>query len=138
LRTTAYGLRIVNLYDALPNTRKAQTLGLQVLRSGTSVGAHYREASRWKSDRDFVSKMETALQELEETDYWFDLLVGARVVAEDRLASLRQETNELTAIFITLVVQRKKKIKAERNKKKVQPQSDEEDIDATDSDDDEA
>jgi four helix bundle protein len=137
-RTTVYGVRILNLYDALPNTKKAQTLGLQVLRSGTSVGAHYREASRWKSDRDFISKMETALQELDETDYWFDLLVGAGVIAEDRLASLRQETHELIAIFVTLVKKRKDKIKAERNKKKTQSQSDQDDSGDTDAADEDA
>jgi len=66
-RTAAYALRIVRMYESLPGTTEAQVIGKQVLRSGTSVGAHYREATRARSDREFVSKMEVGLQELEET-----------------------------------------------------------------------
>lgn len=71
-RTKLYALRVIRLYVALPKTTEAQVLGKQVLRSGTSIGAHYREANRAKSDADFISKMETALQELDETIYWLD------------------------------------------------------------------
>lgn len=68
-RTKEFALRIIRLYVALPKTTEAQVLGKQVLRSGTSIGAHYREASRAKSNADFISKIETALQELDETCY---------------------------------------------------------------------
>jgi four helix bundle protein len=74
-----------------------------VLRSGTSVGAHYREAQRAKSDADFVNKIEGGLQELDETGYWLELLIGAGIVSEERLMPLCQETEELTAIFVTMV-----------------------------------
>jgi four helix bundle protein len=63
-RTKDFALRIIRLYAALPKTTEAQVIGKQVLRSGTSVGAHYREARRAKSDADFISKIEGALQEL--------------------------------------------------------------------------
>ena len=66
-RTKVFALRIIRLYASLPKTTQAQILGKQVLRSGTSVGAHYREACRAKSDADFVNKMEGGLQELDET-----------------------------------------------------------------------
>ncbi len=69
LRTTDFALRIIGLYAKLPKTTEAQILGRQVLRSGTSVGAHYREGHRAKSDADVIGKFEGALQELDETDY---------------------------------------------------------------------
>ncbi len=68
-RTKAFALRVIKLYGALPQRVEAQTLGKQILRSGTSVGAHYREAQRAKSDADFISKIDGALQELDETAY---------------------------------------------------------------------
>jgi four helix bundle protein len=68
-RTKGFALRVINLYVVLPKSLEAQVLGKQVLRSGTSVGAHYHEASRAKSDADFISKIEGGLQELEETVY---------------------------------------------------------------------
>jgi four helix bundle protein len=78
-------------------------LGKQLLRSGTSVGAHYREACRAKSDADFISKIEGALQELEETSYWFELLIESNIFVADRLSPLCEETNELLAMFVTMV-----------------------------------
>ncbi len=69
IRTREFALRIIRLYTSLPKTAEAQVIGKQVLRSGTSVGAHYREACRAKSNADFISKVEGGLQELEETLY---------------------------------------------------------------------
>ncbi len=66
-RTKSFALRIISLYEFLPKSTSAQVIGKQLLRSGTSVGAHYREAIRAKSDADLISKLERALQELEET-----------------------------------------------------------------------
>lgn len=60
-RTKDYALRIIKLYSALPKSTEAQVLGKQLLRSGTSVGAHYREAHPAKSTPDFISKMEGGL-----------------------------------------------------------------------------
>src|SRR5215210_7358661 len=102
-RTKAFALRIIKLYTALPNNTEAQVLGKQVLRSGTSVGAHYHEACRAKSDADFISKIEGGLQELDETTYWIDLISAANIFPEERLKPLRDEAGELTAIFVTMV-----------------------------------
>lgn len=102
-RTKAYALRIIRLYAALPKTTEAQVIGKQVLRSGTSVGAHYREAWRAKSDADFISKIEGALQELDETSYWLDLLVASDIVKAERVQALLEETEELIAMFVTMV-----------------------------------
>ena len=78
-------------------------MGKQVLRSGTSVGAHYREACRARSPAEFISKMETALQELDETTYWFELLVESTLVREALLVDLRKEAEELLAVFVASV-----------------------------------
>ena len=102
-RTKAFALRIIRLYSALPNTSVAQVLGNQVLRSGTSVGAHYREAQRARSTAEFVSKLNGGLQELEETAYWIELLTETAIIEPNRLEALTQETQELIAIFVTLI-----------------------------------
>ena len=78
-------------------------LGKQVLRSGTSVGANYREAFRGRSRAEFIAKCGDSLREVEETAYWLELLVAANIVHADKLSGLRQECDELTAIFVTVV-----------------------------------
>jgi len=103
-RTKAFALRTVRLYSALPKTTEAQVLGKQLLRSGTSVGAHYREASHARSQAEFVSKMEVSLQELDETAYWIELLVEAGILTEARLASLQQEASELMAMIASSII----------------------------------
>ena len=109
-RTSDFALRIVKLYGSLPKTTEAQVLGKQVLRSGTSVGANYREGSRAKSDADIVNKFESVLQELDETDYWLDLLVKSGVLPSQKAEKLTKETNELLAIFTTIVTKIKKRM----------------------------
>jgi four helix bundle protein len=101
-RTKDFALRIIRLYAALPKTTEAQVIGKQVLRSGTSVGAHYREARRAKSDADFISKIEGALQELDETVYWLELLSESGIVKPDRLKPLTDECEKLIAMFVTM------------------------------------
>ena len=68
-RTKQFVLRIIRLYSALPKNTEAQVIGKQMLRSGISVGAHYREGIRGRSNAEFISKLECGLQELEETIY---------------------------------------------------------------------
>ena len=103
VRTKMFAMRIIRLYSVLPKDTVAQVLGKQLLRSGTSVGAHYREAFRAKSRADFISKMEGALQELDETQYWLELLVEVSSIPGKRLQPLLDETNELISIFVTIV-----------------------------------
>src|SRR6185503_8457515 len=102
-RLKKFALRIIRLYAALPRRGSALVLGNQVLRSGTSPGAHYREARRAKSDADFISKIEGALQELDETQYWLELIGEAKSLAVSRLEPLYQEAEELIAILVTIV-----------------------------------
>jgi four helix bundle protein len=108
VRTKRYALQVIKLYGGLPNKADAQTLGRQLLRSATSVGAHYREAQRAKSNADFISKIEGLLQELSESGYWLELLQESRIARTEQVAPLLDETNQLTAIFVTIV----KKVKA--------------------------
>lgn len=110
VRTTEFALQIIRLYGRLPKTTEAQVIGKQVLRSGTSVGAHYREGHRAKSDADVINKFEGLLQELDETDYWLDLLVKAGIVPAKTLEPLIQETNELISIFVAIVTKIKRRI----------------------------
>jgi four helix bundle protein len=102
-RTREFALRIIRLYSSLPKRTEAQVIGRQMLRSGTSVGAQYREGKRAKSNQVFISKMEGALQELEETAYWLELLTEASIVNPEKIALLTQENDELIAIFVTII-----------------------------------
>lgn len=103
-RTTDFALRAIRLYQALPRADGvAQVLGRQLLRSGTSVAAHYRETCRAKSNPDFVTKLEGALQELDETDLWLELLGDAGTLKPSKVKPLRVEADELMAILVTIV-----------------------------------
>ena len=114
-RTKAFALRIIRMYTSLPKTTEAQVLGRQVLRSGTSPGAHYREANRSRSTAEFISKIEGGLQELDETSYWLELLVESGIVSAKRMADLLRETDELTAIFTTTARNAKQKSKSPKS-----------------------
>lgn len=102
-RTKAFALRIIRLFAALPKTTEAQVLGKQVLRSGTSVGANYREAYRARSKAEFAAKIGDCLREIEETAYWLELLVETEILPAGKLHSLQKETDELIAIFVTIL-----------------------------------
>lgn len=109
LRTKLFALRVIKLYAALPKTTVAQVVGKQVLRSGTAVGANYREAYRARSTAEFTAKLGDSLKELDETAYWLELLTEAGIVATERLAPLLDEANQLIAIFTTIVKKKKEK-----------------------------
>ena len=100
-RSKRFALRVVRLYVALPKTTEAQVIGRQLLRSGTSVGAQLREGKRSRSDAEMISKTETALQELEETAYWLELLSESEIVDGEKSTSLRNEADQLTGILVT-------------------------------------
>jgi four helix bundle protein len=103
LRTKPFALRVIRMYSKLPKSDTvAQVLGKQVLRSSTSVGANYREASRGRSKAEFVSKIGDCLKEIEETEYWLELLVDSGCVPATKMAELLDETRQLIAIFTTI------------------------------------
>ena len=101
-RTKHFALRVIRLFSALPKRIEADVIGKQVLRSGTSVGANFREAHRARSDAEFISKLGDCLKELEETCYWLELLGEAEIISSDRLAALHDECNQLIAILTTI------------------------------------
>lgn len=104
IRTRDFAKRVVRLFVSLPKSEESRVLCRQVLRAGTSVGAHYREANRARSDAEFVSKTEVGLQELDESLYWMELLIDCDIVLSTRLSPLTQEANGL----LTSIVKNKK------------------------------
>ncbi|MDD8019382.1 MAG: four helix bundle protein [Bacteroidota bacterium] len=106
-RTKKFALRIIKLYSSLPKTVPAQVIGKQLLRSGTSVGANYREAYRSRSKQEFTSTLGICLKELEETSYWLDLLVESGITPKEKLEQLIDECNQLISIFVTIIKKRK-------------------------------
>lgn len=99
-RTKEFAVRVVRLYAALAKKgSEAQIIGRQLLRSGTSVGAQYREASRARSRAEFISKVEASLQESEETQYWFELMLEAGLVSAKQLGALLDEARQLHAML---------------------------------------
>ena len=100
-RTRAYANRIVKLCSALPGDWIARTLGKQLLRSGTSVGANYRAVCRAKSNSDFIHKLRIVEEECDESLFWMELLVDNHIVKASRLNALMKETNEILAIIVS-------------------------------------
>ena len=101
-RTRAFSLATIRFYASLPKDTVAQILGRQLLRSATSVGAQYREAQRAKSIAEFLSKTEGALQEIDETGYWLELIEDSGIQARTQTLALRAEARELLAIFVAI------------------------------------
>ncbi len=103
-RTKAYASAVIRLFVKLPRRRaEVDVLGRQLLRSGTSVAAHAREASRARSDSEFCSKIDGLLQEADESELWLELLRDDCGIRSEQIGSLLREADELLAIFATIV-----------------------------------
>ena len=102
-RTKNFALRIIRLYSALPKSTESQVIGKQLLRSGTSVAANYREASRARSDAELISKLSIVEQELDESLLWMELIVESGIFPEARLTELRGETEELLRMTVASI-----------------------------------
>ena len=100
-RTKQFGLRVIQLVEDLPNTKTATTIGNQLLRCGTSVGANYRAACRGRSKAEFIAKLGIVEEEADESAYWLEMLVEAKVLRPDSATGLLAEADELTAIMAT-------------------------------------
>ena len=101
-RTKEFAIQVIRLYSSLPKSTEAQVLGKQFLRSGTSVGANYREAYRSRSRAEFTAKIGDCLKELDESSYWFELMADTGIAERAKLDPLRKECDELLAIFTTI------------------------------------
>jgi four helix bundle protein len=102
-RTKAFALRVIVMFAKLPKSDVARVLGRQVLRSGTSVGANYREADEARSKAEFIAKMGDSLRDLSETEYWLELLVESQTVKTKKMTALLDETRQLKLIFATII-----------------------------------
>lgn len=100
-RTKAYANRVVRLCAALPDHWIARTLGKQLLRSGTSVGANYQAVCRARSNADFINKLRVVEEECDESLFWMELLADNDLVREARLRDLRNEGDEILAIVVS-------------------------------------
>ena len=99
-RTKAFANRIVKVCSALPGTWIAQTLGKQLLRCGTSVGANYRAVCRAKSNADFINKLRIVEEECDEALFWMELLIENNFIKASLLEGLMDEANQITAIVV--------------------------------------
>ena len=102
-RTKRFALDVIGFCESLPKDETSKTLGRQLLRSGTSVGANYRAVCRVKSTADFTSKFGTVLEGADESAYWTELLIDAGKAAGESTAALLREANELVAISVSSI-----------------------------------
>jgi four helix bundle protein len=102
-RTKQFALRVIKLVAALPDNNIGWVLGKQILKSGTSIGANYREALRASSRKHFISITEIAVREADETLYWLELLADSKVIPSDRLSDLINECDQLVAILTATI-----------------------------------
>ena len=98
-RTFDFALRIVRLVRALPKTVEARAVGSQVVRSGTSVGANYRSTCKARSRAEFVSKIGTVEEEINESVYWLELIIASQMQPAAKVQPLLDEARELEKIF---------------------------------------
>jgi four helix bundle protein len=102
-RTFDFALRIVRLVEALPDSGVCRTLGNQLLRSGTSIGANARAAKRGRSRAEFIAKMGIVEEEADETLYWLELLVAAGKITPKKVEAMLQEANEILSITVASI-----------------------------------
>ncbi|AJA47849.1 hypothetical protein CPAST_c17790 [Clostridium pasteurianum DSM 525 = ATCC 6013] len=105
-----FAIRIVNLYRYLCKEKNEYTLSKQVLRSGTSIGANTKEAIQASSKRDFLMKMNIALKEASETDYWLNLLKATDYLDSKLSESIINDCKELNKMLISIVKTTKEKV----------------------------
>jgi four helix bundle protein len=98
-RTMTFAVRVLHMVEKLPRNLGGQAVARQVVRSGTSVAANYRAALRAKSRADFINKITVVLEEADETSFWIEFAVQSKLLPEERLASLRDEAEQLVRIF---------------------------------------
>tara|TARA_R110000868_G_scaffold118221_1_gene313666 strand:- start:5633 stop:5986 length:354 start_codon:yes stop_codon:yes gene_type:complete len=101
-RTIQFAIEIINLSSSLPKTPESLVVRNQLTKSGTSVGANYREANRSRSKRDFKNKIRISLAEASETDYWLEIIEELNWIKKENINEIRKEAKELLAIFTSI------------------------------------
>lgn len=99
-RTKQFALRVMKLVGALPEDSVGRTIGNQLIRSATSVGANYRAACRARSKAEFTAKLQIVIEEADESCYWLELIIEGLLLPKQRVISLLDEAGQLTAIMV--------------------------------------
>ena len=107
-KSKAFALRIIKMYKYLTEEKKEYILSKQVLRSGTSIGANAREASRSQSKADFYAKLYISLKEADETQYWLELLYESGYLPEKEYKTIYEECEELVRLLVSITKNQKK------------------------------
>lgn len=107
-KSKAFALRIIKMYKYLTEDKKEYILSKQVLRSGTSIGANAREASRGQSKVDFYAKLYISLKEADETQYWLELLYESGYLPEKEYKTIYEECEELVRLLVSITKNQKK------------------------------
>ena len=118
-RTKKLAVAIVKQTDKFPQTRAADVIARQIIRSGTSIGANYRAACRAKSTLDMINKLKIVEEESDETMYWFEILVEAGLAPKEQIRDLYKETNEILSMTIASI----KTLRSRSQSKIVNPKS---------------
>ena len=116
-KSFVFAVRIVNLYRYLCDGKREFVLSKQLLRSGTSIGANIREALQAQSKRDFLSKINIALKEANETAYWIELLYATKFISNKQKDSILSDCNEIISILVTIVKTTKRNLEEKGNEK---------------------
>ena len=109
-KSFAFAVRVVKLYWFLCENKKEFVLSKQLLRSGTSIGANVREAVHGQSDKDFLSKMNIALKESDESLYWIELLGGSKILDAKQTQSIFVDCNEIVSLLSSIVKTTRRKL----------------------------
>lgn len=101
-RTRQFGVKIIKLSASLPNSPENKVIRTQITKSGTSIGANYREANRARSKKDFINKIKICESESSETQYWLEVIVDANLLSWENVKPEYDECSELLAIFTSI------------------------------------
>lgn len=102
-KSRSFAIRIINCYNYLVNEKHEKVMSKQLLRCGTSIGANTRESKNAQSRMDFLNKLNIALKEADETEYWLDLLHETKYLAGKQFESLHSDCKELIAILVSII-----------------------------------
>lgn len=102
-KSKTFAIRIINLYKYLCDTKNEYVLSKQLLRSGTNIGANVREASVAQSKKDFIAKMNIALKEAAESEYWIELLYETEYISKSEFDSIKADCSEINKLLIAIV-----------------------------------
>jgi len=108
IRTKKFSIKIIDLVEKLHLTIPAKTVSYQLVKSGTSVGANYRAARRARSDKEFIAKLNIVLEEVDECCFWLEIIQEKNWINVD---DLLKESNELTAIVVSILKKMNDKLK---------------------------